>query len=186
MAGKLHHAAYVVRPGRYFVHRLLRLANLHLTGEESRGGGDAWGRLRRKAEAERRLDLTPEFMADVGWWRWFVNQERPEAGERLTAPFFRFVKQEPSRHWFSDASYQAVGGYCLETGWWWRYELTEEERGRTVRSKTRRGYDSLSINVLELFGMVWTAYVMIVIRKDLPDRVGEAVLMRGDNSSAVQ
>ena len=48
------------------------------------------------------------------------------------------------------------------------------------------GYDSLSINVLELFGMVWTAYVMIVIRKDLPDRVGEAVLMRGDNSSAVQ
>ena len=31
----------------------------------------------------------------MGWWRWFVNQERPEARERLTAPFFRFVKQEP-------------------------------------------------------------------------------------------
>ena len=48
------------------------------------------------------------------------------------------------------------------------------------------GYDSLSINVLKLFGMVWTAYVMIVIRKDLPGRAGEAVLLRGDNSSAVQ
>ena len=48
------------------------------------------------------------------------------------------------------------------------------------------GYDSLSINALELFGMVWTAYVMIVIRKDLPGRAGEAVLMRGDNSSVVQ
>ena len=47
-------------------------------------------------------------------------------------------------------------------------------------------YDSLSINVLELFGMVWTAYMMIVIRKDLPGRDGEAVLMRGDNSSAVE
>ena len=34
--------------------------------------------------------------------------------------------------------------------------------------------------------MVWTAYVMIVIRKDLPRRDGEAVLMRGDNSTAVQ
>ena len=40
--------------------------------------------------------------------------------------------------------------------------------------------------MLELFGMGWTAYVTIVIRKDLPDRAGEAVLMRGDNSSAVQ
>ena len=39
---------------------------------------------------------------------------------------------------------------------------------------------------MELFGMVWTAYVMIVIKKDRPGRAGEAVLLRGDNSSAVQ
>ena len=56
LARKLHHAAYVVRPGRYFVHKLLRLANLHLTGEDSRGGGDAWGQ-------------TPTFMADAERWR---------------------------------------------------------------------------------------------------------------------
>ena len=62
-----------------------------------RGGVDAWGRLRKKAEVERRQELTPEFMADVGWWRRFVNQERWRSGERLTAPFFQFVKQEPSR-----------------------------------------------------------------------------------------
>ena len=31
--------------------------------------------------------------------------------ERLTVPF-RFVKQEPSRRWYSDASYQAIGGFC--------------------------------------------------------------------------
>ena len=186
LAGKLHHAAYVVRPGRYFVHRLLRLANLHLTGEELRGGGDAWGRLRKNAEAERTVALTREFMADVGWWRWFVHQERWKKGERLTAPFFRFVKQEPSRRWFSDASYQAVGGFCRETGWWWRYGLSEEERSRTVRSRKRVGYGSLTINVLELFGMVWTAYVMIVMRGEVAGRGGEAVLMRGDNASAVQ
>ena len=48
LAGKLHYAAYAVRPGRYFVRRRLWLANLHLTEEESRSGGDAWGRRRKK------------------------------------------------------------------------------------------------------------------------------------------
>ena len=47
-----------------------------------------------------------------------------------------------------------------------------------MRSRARVGYDSLSINVLELFGMVWTAYVMIVIRKDPPGR-GGGTLERG-------
>ena len=37
LAGKLHHVAYVVRPGRYFVRWLLRLANLHLTGKSREG-----------------------------------------------------------------------------------------------------------------------------------------------------
>ena len=41
-----------------------------------------------------------------------------------------------------------------------------------MRSRARVGYDILSINVLELFGIVWTAYVMIVITKDLPKREG--------------
>ena len=36
----------------------------------------------------------------------------------------------------SDASYQAVGGYCLETVW--RYGLTEDERMLTVRGRARR------------------------------------------------
>ena len=36
----------------------------------------------------------------------------------------------------------------------------------------------MSMNVLELFGMVWTANVMIVIRKELPEWEGEVVLMR--------
>lgn len=31
---KLDHAVYVVQPGRYFVNRLLRLANLYPTGEK--------------------------------------------------------------------------------------------------------------------------------------------------------
>ena len=37
-AGKLHHAAYVITPGRYFVRRLLQLSKLHLYGQERRVG----------------------------------------------------------------------------------------------------------------------------------------------------
>jgi len=62
LAGKLHHAAFVIRPGRYFVHRLLQLAGLHLNGMERAGGGDAWGRHRRKAHARKVVQLT--------WQRW--------------------------------------------------------------------------------------------------------------------
>ena len=34
----------------------------------------------------------------------------------ITAPFYRFLKQAPERKLFSDASYEAIGGLCLETG----------------------------------------------------------------------
>ena len=34
IAGKLHHVAYVTRPGRYFVRRILQLSKLHLNGQE--------------------------------------------------------------------------------------------------------------------------------------------------------
>jgi len=85
---KLHYAACLVRSRWYFVHKLLRLVNLHLTGEERRGDGDTWARLRKAANAERQLDSTPEFMADVGWWGWFVNQSIRKAGERITDSFF--------------------------------------------------------------------------------------------------
>lgn len=76
--------AYVVRPERYFVNRLLWLANLHLSGEGSRGGGNSWGRLRKEAEAEKKLGLTLEFMADMGSSRWFVKREPGEMEEKGT------------------------------------------------------------------------------------------------------
>ena len=103
---------------------------------------------------ERRLELTPEFTEDVGCWRWFVNQEK-----------WRIEKMadRSSRQWFSDVSYKTVGGYCLETGWWWRYGLSEEDSRWTVRIRARVGYGSFSINVLELFGMVWTMYVICLL-----------------------
>ena len=40
---KLHHAFFVIRPGRYFVRRLLQLSNLHLVAAEQVGGGGGVG-----------------------------------------------------------------------------------------------------------------------------------------------
>ena len=59
----------MIRPGRYFVRRLLQLSSLHLSGAERAGGGQAWGKHRKRAEVRRVLRLSREFMADVGWWR---------------------------------------------------------------------------------------------------------------------
>ena len=107
LAGKLHHVAYVIRPGRYFVRRFLQLSKLHMKGQEKRRGGG--GRERKKAGAERVLYLT-EFMADVEWWRWCMTEGLDGRGEDLAVPFFRFVKQPHKRTWFSDGSFEAVGG----------------------------------------------------------------------------
>ena len=41
-----------------------------------------------------------------------------------------------------------------------------------MRSRARVDHDSLSIYVFELFGMVWTAYVVIVIRKNYLGETG--------------
>ena len=49
LAGKLHHAAYVIRPGRYFVRRLLQLSKLHLNGQARKGEG-----VRREGVGRRR------------------------------------------------------------------------------------------------------------------------------------
>ena len=38
LAGKLHHASFVIRSGRYSVRRLLQLINLHLNEAERAGG----------------------------------------------------------------------------------------------------------------------------------------------------
>ena len=118
--------------------------------------------------------------------RWCLTEGLVGRGEELAAPFFRFLKQPHKRTGFSDASVEAVGGLCLETGVYWRHNLTEEERARTIRSRRGKHVNRLSINVLELLGMVMTAFVIIVIRRDRPGRVGETVLMRGNSSSAAQ
>ena len=64
--------------------------------------------------------------------------------------------------------------------------MSEGERKSTIRSRKGGDGNRLSINFLELMGMVMTAYVMIVIRRDRLTKEEESVLMRGDSSSTGQ
>ena len=183
LEGKLHHASFVIRPGRYFVRRLLQISNLYLS-EAERAAGGAWGRYRKRTEARRGLRLPREFMADVRWWGWFLGRGRGYGGERITAPFFRFVKQRPSRTWLSNASLAAIGGLFMEMGVCWRFDLPEEMQKRTVEGG-RAVADLICIKLLEVMAMVMTAYVIITMKRERPRRRGEAVLTRADNGAAV-
>ena len=76
-----------------------------------------------------------------------------------------------------------MGGYCLKSGCWWRYDFDENLRAR-VRPKVF-GRDDLSINLLELLVMTVTAWAFTVQAATSPDYPGASIFMRGDNSSGV-
>ena len=153
-------------------------------GRSGPGGGVAWGRYRKQAEARRIVRLSHEFMADVGWWRWVLGSGGGYGGERIIAPSFSFVKQLSSRTWLSDASLTAIYGLCMETGVYWKLDLPEEVQKRTIRGEQAVG-DLISIKLLEVMAIVMTSYVMVDMRGERPVRRGEAFLMRGDNEAAV-
>ena len=76
-----------------------------------------------------------------------------------------------------------MGGYCLETGKWWRIDFDPDVR---MRLRTRvLSRDDLSMNVFELLAMVVTAWALTVHAGACPEFPGQSILMRGDNMSAV-
>ena len=71
----------------------------------------------------------------------------------------------------------------METGAWWRFDLHWNAKSRL--SEHVQGHDDLSINVLELLGMVIQAWALVVGAGSRPQFGGENVLMLGDNMAAV-
>ena len=98
-SGKLWNLTYVVRAGRYFVWRLLRLTGLH---DERNPRNQHSGRLGR------------ELHADLLVLKWATNRKLLQIGEATSAPCYTALKRPAKRHYLSDASFQAVGGYCVE------------------------------------------------------------------------
>ena len=178
LTGFLLHVAFVVRPGKFFVNRLLADVGMPQSAAASETSPTGRG---------RRVILGPEFHGDLEFWRWFATEGFESIGGCLSAPMFNLVSRPPQRTIFSDASKQAIGGFCLETGVYWRYDLTKDEQARFCgSSQAVKGMNDISINVLELLGMVISAWVLVVLCEDLPAQAGDCVLLRGDNEAAVQ
>ena len=101
--------------------------------------------------------LGPEFHADASFWRLLVGGGLGYPAGRLSTPLYRSFLQSPTFTLWSDA------GHVLSpepgSGVWWFSEFDDYVRGR-LRA-TARDWNDLSINVLELLGMVLTAWIFV-------------------------
>lgn len=169
IAGKLWNLTYVVQAGMYVVWRLLRLTGLHVSTSKNQS---------------HRVELGREFHDDMDFWRWTIDEELLITGASLNAPCFAAVKRPAKRLYLSDASFDAIGGYCLELRIYWRYDLPLDCSAKLKRKAANRETSSVTINLLELVGMVVTAWVMQELVGDRPETRGDPILMRGDNVAA--
>ena len=180
LVGFLIHVSFAVRPRRFFVNRLLASV-----GMPRISAGADFGF--RTANPGRRLVLGPEFQGDLEFWRWFVEEGLDARGGTFSAPMYHLLERPSQRTLFSDASKTAVGGFCLETGVYWRYYLDGAERSRFCgSSKSVAGENDISINVLELLGMVVSEWVLVSPCAEHPAALGDCVLLGGDNEAAVE
>ena len=85
----------------------------------------------------------------------------------------------------SDASFDAIGGFCRKLRIYWRYDLPLALSAELKRKAARRETCSITIFLLELVGMVLTAWVTHELVGDRPESKGDPILMRGDTFEAV-
>ena len=109
------------------------------------------------------VELSGEFHADLGWWKWPVCQRNILEGVSLYASFYEHIEWTPVRYWLSYATPNAIGGFCWESRVWWRYDLSVDKQQRSSAHTTFASHNKLSINLLELPAMVVTAHVMVCL-----------------------
>ncbi|KAI2501767.1 hypothetical protein MHU86_6541 [Fragilaria crotonensis] len=143
--GRLSHAAYVVPYSRHFMGRLYKAC------ERSKRSG--------------KTRLTNPQRDDLSLWRSFLR--RAAQGISIN----RLVCRWPTRIVRVDACPQGIGGYGLQSGIAWRYQLPEDLAGRAT------------LNTLEFLA----AFVGMVVefregKKWSP--VSDVLLSQGDSTSA--
>ena len=172
VAGKLWNLTYVVRAGRYFVWQLLAFTGLHKNA-------------RTKERTRRVVDLGGKFYNDIAFWKWAIDQQLVRKGESLCAPIYEHTMQAPARRYYSNASFTAIGGFCPELKVYWRYSLAEALTLELKKQSLTKQAGSITINLLELIGMMMSAFVIQTSENDRPEYAGGTVLLRGDNVSAM-
>ena len=60
------------------------------------------------------MGLGGQFHADLLVWKWAINRILLQAGEAVSAPCYTTLQRSAKRHYLSDGSFDAVGGYRVE------------------------------------------------------------------------
>ena len=84
-------------------------------------------------------------------------------------------------HYSSDASFDAIGGYCPDLEGFWCYTIDPQLLSEMNRTKSCE----ITSILLELCGMIITAFVVQSLLDYRPTSDGESVMMRGDKVSVV-
>ena len=71
------------------------------------------------------MEFGREFHADL-FWNWAINDVLLLEGEALSAPCYTVLKLPAKRHYLPYASFEAVGGFCVEKKVLWRHDLPRE------------------------------------------------------------
>jgi hypothetical protein len=142
--GRMSHAAYVIPFARHFTGRLYKAC------EQSKRTGS--------------VRLNAAQVADLRLWTTFFR--KAEEGISIN----RLVCRWPTRIVRVDACPQGIGGYCLESGVAWRYQLPDDLLGRA------------SLNVLEFVAAI--VGVMVEFKMGARWTDADVFLSQGDSTSA--
>jgi hypothetical protein len=176
LTGKLYWCSLAVRTGRYFTRRLIKLTM-------KKGN-------RKTVLPTQEIIVGVEAMRDIGMWTWLVEEGgKGEEGKEwvMKAPIAFHVEVPHTRELLSDASHTAIAGYDPSLKIWWRYDLTENQIARLIHGKVGqvKDPDGLHVNLLELVGMVVTAWITVIELGERPEIIGQSIRCLGDNMVSV-
>lgn len=101
----------------------------------------------------------------------YANVGEEIAEKRPYAPFFILATQPPQGPPWEGATLEVVEGLCvLEEGFHQGYELVEGKKARRIQGERVAVQGSLSINVLEMLGVVMATYALAVVERNRPKR----------------
>ena len=183
LIARLLHLCEVVQPGKYFVRRMLN----HVGLPPVRAWGAKFHTSHSRAASYPRIQSGHEFHTDMSFSRLLVAGGLCSSTGCFSAPLYRRYSQPPAFTLWSDASGDAMGGYFWGPSPGSVYGGALDSTPRCARLRTTvKGWNDRSTNVLELLGMVVTAWIFVTQLKIGPTYARDTVLMRGDNTSAVQ
>ena len=127
------------------------------------------------------MDLGWEFHDDIAFWKWVIDQQLVRKRKSLCAPIYDHIMPTRARRYYSDASFTALGGFCPELKVYWRYSLAEVLTLELKKQSVTVTKQAITINLLELIGMMMSAFVMQITENDRPEYAEDRILLRGDN-----